>query len=75
MFCVKNHLRSAFMAQKLAYWQDTPDATVTSTCKTDELPFFDIPAEAIRFVFDLNFLGTLLPSQVCGKEGPILANC
>ncbi|MDD5063926.1 MAG: SDR family oxidoreductase [Phycisphaerae bacterium] len=33
-----------------------------------EMPFFDLPAEAIRFVFELNFIGTLLPSQVFGKE-------
>lgn len=33
-----------------------------------EMPFFDIPLEAVRFVFDLNFIGTLLPSQVFGKE-------
>ena len=32
-----------------------------------EMPFFDIPAEAIRFVFDLNLIGTVLPSQVFGK--------
>lgn len=33
-----------------------------------EMPFFDLPPEAIRFVFELNFIGTLLPSQVFGKE-------
>lgn len=34
---------------------------------SDELSFFDLPAEAIRSVMDLNFMGTLLPSQVFGK--------
>ena len=29
-----------------------------------ELPFADIPVDAIKFVFDLNFIGTFLPSQV-----------
>ncbi len=35
---------------------------------SDDLSFFDIPADAIRDVFDLNFLGTILPSQVFGKH-------
>lgn len=36
-----------------------------TTCK--ELEFFDLPAEAIRWVFDLNVLGLFLSSQVFGK--------
>jgi NAD(P)-dependent dehydrogenase (short-subunit alcohol dehydrogenase family) len=43
-----------------------------------ELSFFDIPAEALQFVSNLNLQGTILPSQVFGrcmvnqKEGVIL---
>ena len=34
---------------------------------TPDLSFFDLPAEAVQWVFNLNFLGTLLPSQVFGR--------
>jgi len=34
----------------------------------DDLSFFDLPEEALRFVFDLNLLGTILPSQVFGRQ-------
>ncbi len=43
-----------------------------------DLSFFDLPQDAFKWVFDLNFIGTLLPSQVFGKlmaeqgEGVIL---
>jgi NAD(P)-dependent dehydrogenase (short-subunit alcohol dehydrogenase family) len=33
-----------------------------------ERSFFDLPPEALKFVFDLNLLGTILPSQVFGKQ-------
>ncbi len=42
------------------------------------ISFFDMPADALRGVFDLNLMGTVLPSQVFGKmmaengEGVIL---
>jgi NAD(P)-dependent dehydrogenase (short-subunit alcohol dehydrogenase family) len=32
-----------------------------------EQTFFDLPADALRTVIDLNLLGTILPSQVFGK--------
>jgi NAD(P)-dependent dehydrogenase (short-subunit alcohol dehydrogenase family) len=52
---------------------NSPKATTSA-----ELSFFDLPEEALRFVFDLNIVGTILPSQVLGKgmaergEGVIL---
>jgi NAD(P)-dependent dehydrogenase (short-subunit alcohol dehydrogenase family) len=33
-----------------------------------DLSFFDLPEDALRFVFDLNILGTLLSCQVLGKS-------
>lgn len=38
-----------------------------ATTKPD-LSFFDIPADAFKFVMDLNLLGTVIPSQVFGKH-------
>jgi NAD(P)-dependent dehydrogenase (short-subunit alcohol dehydrogenase family) len=32
-----------------------------------ELSFFDLPADAVQWVFNLNFVGSLLPSQVFGR--------
>ena len=39
-----------------------PQATTSA-----DAAFFDIPDEALRFVFDLNVIGTILPSQVFGR--------
>jgi len=33
-----------------------------------EQSFFDLPQEALRFVFDLNALGTIVPCQIFGRE-------
>ncbi len=33
----------------------------------DGQPFFEIPEDALRWVIDLNLIGTVLPSQVFGK--------
>jgi len=42
---------------------NSPQATVSP-----ERSFFDIPEEGLRFVLDLNILGTFLPCQVLGQE-------
>ena len=39
-----------------------PQATTSA-----DLKFFDLPTDAVRWVFDLNVLGTILPSQAFGK--------
>ncbi len=33
-----------------------------------DLSFFDLPPDAVQWVFNLNFIGTLLPTQVFGKS-------
>lgn len=50
-----------------------PEATTS-----EDVAFFDLPEDALRFVFELNAVGTILPSQVFGEvmaeqdEGVIL---
>jgi NAD(P)-dependent dehydrogenase (short-subunit alcohol dehydrogenase family) len=52
---------------------NNPRATTSA-----DLSFFDLPEEALRFVFDLNIVGTIMPCQVFGRgmaehgEGVIL---
>lgn len=40
-----------------------PQATTSQ-----DLSFFDLPKDALQFVFDLNIVGTVLPSQTFGKQ-------
>ena len=40
-----------------------PRATASS-----EAPFFDLPDDGLRFVFDLNMMGTVLPCQIFGQR-------
>ena len=40
-----------------------PEATTS-----DKLSFFELPEEMLRQVFDLNLLGTILPSQIFGRQ-------
>ena len=52
-----------------------PDATAVP----DQRTFFDLPQEALQWVFDLNLMGTLLPSQVFGalmakQESGVIVN-
>lgn len=42
---------------------NSPRATVNPTTS-----FFDLPEDALRFVLDLNILGTVIPCQVLAKE-------
>jgi NAD(P)-dependent dehydrogenase (short-subunit alcohol dehydrogenase family) len=42
---------------------NNPKATTSPTNS-----FFDLPPDAIRFVSDLNLLGTIIPSQIVGKH-------
>jgi NAD(P)-dependent dehydrogenase (short-subunit alcohol dehydrogenase family) len=41
---------------------NNPQATTSN-----DLKFFDLPPDALRWVFDLNILGTVLPCQIFGK--------
>jgi NAD(P)-dependent dehydrogenase (short-subunit alcohol dehydrogenase family) len=42
---------------------NSPKATASA-----EMSFFDIPEEAMRFVVDLNLMGSVIPSQVIGRH-------
>ena len=40
-----------------------PEATTSA-----EKSFFDLPPEALRWVFELNLMGTIIPSQIVGRH-------
>ncbi len=40
----------------------------TQATTSPDLSFFDLPEDAVKFVFNLNFVGTFLTSQVFGKH-------
>ncbi len=42
---------------------NSPEATTRP-----DLTFFNLPEDALRYVFDLNMLGTILPCQVFGRQ-------
>jgi NAD(P)-dependent dehydrogenase (short-subunit alcohol dehydrogenase family) len=42
---------------------NSPKATVSP-----DLSFFDIPEDGMRFVLDLNILGTIMPCQILGRQ-------
>jgi NAD(P)-dependent dehydrogenase (short-subunit alcohol dehydrogenase family) len=35
---------------------------------SDDLSFFDLPADALEFVIDLNLMGSVIPSQLIGRR-------
>lgn len=39
-----------------------------SATTSDKMEFFDIPPDAVQFVFNLNFLGVFLPTQVIARD-------
>jgi NAD(P)-dependent dehydrogenase (short-subunit alcohol dehydrogenase family) len=66
-------LRTA--ARQIDDWFGPPDILVncaggnkTDATTAPDLSFFDLPPEAMQWVFNLNFLGTVLPSQVFGQH-------
>jgi len=52
---------------KLDYLVNGAGGNKPQATTSNDLKFFDLPAEALRWVFELNILGTILPSQAFGK--------
>ncbi|MHC5035184.1 MAG: SDR family NAD(P)-dependent oxidoreductase, partial [Planctomycetota bacterium] len=61
-------------AERIAAQLGTPTALINGAggnsaeaTTTPDRTFFDLPKEAVQWVFDLNFIGTILACQVFGK--------
>ncbi len=52
---------------KLDYLVNGAGGNKPQATTSPDLKFFDLPADALRWVFELNILGTILPSQAFGK--------
>lgn len=68
-----NSLQSA--AQRVVAELGPPDGLINAAggncaeaTTSPKLSFFDLPPEALRSVLDLNLLGTILPTQVFGRQ-------
>jgi NAD(P)-dependent dehydrogenase (short-subunit alcohol dehydrogenase family) len=47
---------------------NNPKATAGGPLSGGDTSFFDLPPDALRWVFDLNLMGTILPSQAVGRH-------
>ena len=69
----RNDLRSALAAVNARFGPvhglvNAAGGNMPAATTSPERSFFDLPEEALRHVFDLNLMGTVLPCQVFGQQ-------